>query len=135
MSSSTSSPVGLGEQERLILGAARAVRKRAIQEKVLDPGLSEEDVRNRLCDKFPDFVDVHPILFIKCCDTTFHLDKVASMLAQISAVKKGHATVDSSRREILGGLQQEFLGPAVEAAEQKRLLDEERSRLKTTGSR
>jgi len=120
---SSSAPPGLGEQERLILGAARVVRKRAIQERVADPGLSEENVRNKLCDVFPDFVDAHPILFLKCCDTTFHLDRIESMLAQITAVKNGQATKESSVREIVGGLQQEFLGPVVQAAERKRRLE------------
>lgn len=117
--SSSSSSCALGEQESLILGVARAVRRRA--EVVRSRGDVRGDMSLALAETYPDFAETHPMLFLKCCDTTFPLDKLEWMLRHLSAVKAGDSDKDSSRAAVVGALQQQYMAPAVEAAERRRL--------------
>lgn len=82
--------------------------------------IEQKQLEDMMFDKFPQFAETYPIVFLKSCDLKFPLDKLSMMLEQLKRAKNKELEPDQTSATVKGKLQEEYLG-FVYDLEKKRL--------------
>jgi hypothetical protein len=89
---------------------ALAIRKKRLR------GQAEQDIR----DAFPEFPKQYPILFGKCCDLDFSLEKLDCLLKQLDALRSNRYDKERATDKVMEELNRTYVDGVVEDLEKER---------------